>query len=60
MVGRLAAYAAYAFSLTLIGLGVIMMYSPSVEFEVVGVSTMLIGVTFLLTNIRISLNAFDF
>ncbi len=60
MVRRLSTYTAYAFSLMLIVNGVIMMHSPSVEFEVVGVSTMLIGVTFLLTNIRISLNAFDF
>ena len=60
MAGRLAAYAAYAFSLTLIVIGVIMMHSPSIEFEVVGVMAILVGVTFMLTNIRISLNNYDF
>ncbi len=60
MARRLATYAAYVFSLGLIGIGVLMMHSPSVEFEVVGCVTMLVGVTFTLTNIRISLNDFDF
>ena len=58
MTKRLTSFAAYACSLFLTLSGVFMMHSPSVELEVIGVIAMLVGVTFAITNFRITLNDF--